>query len=94
MRDMAEAVRLCECMAAAFISGYTDTESNFIRLNSHRIETASAHLTIAHELGHVFFGKGHPTMPGHAGFGGIMDYNVRKVQYADWLRFHGKYNAP
>jgi hypothetical protein len=49
--------------------------------------------SLGHELGHIFFGRGHPQNPRDPLFGGVLDYKSQRVNNDDrehFLHLYGR----
>jgi hypothetical protein len=93
MRDttwFAGRMGFCDCNKAFYVSGLADLNSRTIYLNQDRIRSVIVH-ALKHELGHYFFGRGHPKMLGDFGYGGIMQYGGTNVSEEDRKRFRKYY---
>src|SRR5690606_27172592 len=60
----------CNCANAYWVAGHTDLGNREIMLNKDRSRGVIVG-ALTHELGHYFFGEGHPKVRGNLGFGGI-----------------------
>jgi hypothetical protein len=87
---MAAKLGLCTCTTAYWVAGHTDLENNQIVLNQDR-DSSVQREALKHELGHYFFGKGHPTLAGQLGFGGIMQYGGNRIKKEDRQRYKSMY---
>jgi hypothetical protein len=84
-RDFAADLCLATCTNGYYIGGNTPSGMNTIYINSDHNGSVQRE-SLTHELGHYFFGKGHPRESGDFLKGGIMDYRNNRVNDAD--RFH------
>lgn len=76
----------CSCTSAYWVAGHYDFAYGNIVLNkgcSRRIIAGA----LTPELGHYFFGEGHPKARGDLGSGGIMDYESRRLNRDDRRRY-------
>lgn len=83
---MANFLGLCTCTTAYWVGGHTDLKNSQILLNGDR-DFSTQKESLKHELGHFFYGKGHPTKHGDLGFGGIMQYGDNRINKADRQRY-------
>ena len=91
-RELAADLCLATCTNGYYIGGRTPPGANTIYINNDRtISVQSTSLT--HELGHYFFGNGHPQNPGDFLKGGIMDYRNKVVNDADRAHYKSIYQS-
>ncbi len=81
---------LSVCTAGYNIGGRTDLSKSTIYLNSDHPGWLQE-TSLTHEMGHFFFGNGHPQTPGDFLYGGIMDYHSQRVNDADREHFMQNY---
>jgi hypothetical protein len=89
--EMARQRGLCTCTTAYWIGGHTDIDNNQIVLNGDR-DLMTRKESLKHELGHYFFGIGHPKKSGDRGFGGVMQYGDHRINKEDRQRFRDMYS--
>ncbi|TXI49875.1 MAG: hypothetical protein E6Q50_06025, partial [Lysobacter sp.] len=87
---MAEMLDLCSCERAYNVGGRTDIAGKLIYLNKD-ISFEQQKSSLTHELGHYFLGYGHPSQRGHFLFGGILDYQSKRVKSFDRDEYRRKY---
>jgi hypothetical protein len=91
-RELAGDLCLATCTNGYYIGGRTPPGTNTIYLN--RDQTISVQrISLGHELGHYFFGNGHPQNSGDFLKGGIMDYRYQRVNDADRLHYRDNYQS-
>jgi RHS repeat-associated protein len=90
--EMARKLKACTCTTAYSTPGAAFIADRTIYLNrDHSI--ADLKITLAHELGHYFFGYGHPSMKGDYLLRGVMDYSTKRVNALDRSEYARKYGA-
>lgn len=90
-RELAEKWGTCECTTPFFTTGHADLINKQILINEDRSRDVRV-ASLKHELGHYFFGPGHPTKFGELGFGGIMEYGSKKIRQDDRSRYRERYS--
>jgi hypothetical protein len=83
---------LATCTNGYYIGGRTPPGTSTIYLN--RDQTISVQrISLGHELGHYFFGNGHPQNSGDFLKGGVMDYRNQRVNDADRTHYKDIYKS-
>jgi hypothetical protein len=91
--EMAAAVGLCRCETGFRVGGYAPAGQFTVLLNGDH-SADSVQRTLAHELGHIFFGPGHAADRGDFLWHGVLDYDSRRVRDFDRRHFHSLYGRP
>jgi len=91
-REFAADLCLATCTNGYYIGGMTPTGANTIYINSDHT-TSVQRTSLTHELGHYFFGNGHPQNQGDFLKGGIMDYRNEVVNDADRAHYKSIYQS-
>jgi hypothetical protein len=87
--ELAGELCLASCVKGYLLGGVTDLSTSTIYINSDR-SPVMQRTYLTHELGHYFFGYGHPQKSGDFLFGGVMQYrmNYQNQRVTDVDRAH------
>jgi hypothetical protein len=86
----ANKIKACTCESGSRIGGYTDVVNLVITMNVDSLKS-TLRQSFRHELGHLFFGVGHPSQPTHFLYGGVMDYGSKVVNSTDRAQIKKQY---
>jgi hypothetical protein len=84
--EIARDLNFCTCALGYSVGGRADPVGRWIYINADH-SRATQRQSLQHELGHYFFGRGHPSRPGQLGWGGVMDYRIQRVRQSDREHF-------